>query len=166
VTGPGDARPEGEPQSGAPLFTFDAEKRIRSWNKAAEEFTGMTAGEVVGRSCWEVLCSHDEAGGMVCHPGCSFHRLLGEGWPVLPPTLVIRTSAGTRRAHVPMLVIEDQAVYAALLLEPGDVAAPASTTAAQDGPAPALTQRQQAVLVCSPTASRRARSQPSFTCRS
>lgn len=146
MTGPGEVRPEGEPRSGAPLFTFDAEKRIRSWNKAAEEFTGITAEEVVGRSCWEVLCSHDEAGALVCHSGCAFHRLLRERWPVSPPTLVIKTATGTRRARVPMVVLQDQNIFAALMLEPGDAAGPASPPWVEDGPPPALTQRQQTVL--------------------
>lgn len=146
VTGPGDVRPEGEPRSGAPLFTFDAEKCIRSWNKAAEEFTGITAEEVVGRPCWAVLCSHDEAGALVCHPGCSFHRLLCERWPVSPPTLVIKTATGTRRAHVPMVVLQDQKIFAALMLEPGEAAGPVSPPWVEDGPPSALTQRQQTVL--------------------
>ena len=146
MTGPDDVRPEGEPRSGAPLFTFDAAKRIRSWNKAAEEFTGLTADEVIGRSCWEVLCSHDEEGGLVCHSGCSFHRLLRERWPVSPPTLVIKTATGTRRADVPMVVLRDETIFAALLLEPGAAAGPASPPSAEDGPPPALTQRQRTVL--------------------
>jgi PAS domain S-box-containing protein len=64
----------GDPLSGAAMFTFDADKRIHSWNEAAERLTGLTADEVVGRPCWDVLCAHDEDGGVVCHAGCSFHR--------------------------------------------------------------------------------------------
>lgn len=146
MNGPGEAWPEGEPHSGAPLFTFDADKRIRSWNKAAEEFTGITADEAVGRACWEVLCSHDEDGGLVCHAGCSFHRLLSERWPVTPPTLVIKTATGTRRAHVPMVVLQDRSMYAALMLEPADAGVPGDAPSADDGPPPSLTQRQRTVL--------------------
>ena len=108
MTDPGTPGREGELLSGAPMFTFDAEMRIRSWNSAAEGLTGIPAGEVVGRACWEALCAHDEAGSLVCHNGCSFHRLLRERWPIAPPTLVIKTSTGTRRANVPMVVVEDQ----------------------------------------------------------
>ena len=146
MSGPGTAWPEGQPFSGAPLFTFDADMRIRSWNKAAEEFTGIAADEAVGRSCWEVLCSHDEAGGLVCHSGCSFHRLLSERWPVSSPTLVIKTATGTRRAHVPMVVLQDRVLFAHLLLEPVDAAVPDDSPAAADGPPPKLTQRQRTVL--------------------
>lgn len=139
-----DSRPAANPRSGAALFTFDADKRIRSWNPAAEELTGLTADEVVGRSCWEVLCAHDEAGGLVCHSGCSFHRLLQERWPVAPTTLIVRTATGTRRLLVPMVVLDERKLFAALMLEPGEPA-PSPETAAS-GPRPELTPRQTTVL--------------------
>lgn len=133
--------------SGAALFTFDVSQRIRSWNKAAEETTGISADEVVGHYCWEVLCGHDETGGIVCHAGCSFHRLLVERWPVAPPTLVIRTSSGTRRVRVPMITVDDRTLFAALLLDPGEPAAGRPAPVSDDGlPAPSLTRRQRTVL--------------------
>lgn len=133
--------------SGAALFTFDASQRIRSWNKAAEDATGIPADEVVGRFCWEVLCGHDETGGIVCHAGCSFHRLLVERWPVAPPTLVIRTASGTRRVRVPMLALSDGPLFAALLVDPGEAAPPAAAPGQDNGaPAPSLTRRQRTVL--------------------
>lgn len=145
MTAPGTPGREGELLSGAPMFTFDAEMRIRSWNSAAEGLTGIPAGEVVGRACWEALCAHDEAGSLVCHNGCSFHRLLRERWPIAPPTLVIKTSTGTRRANVPMVVVEDRALFAALLLDPGASVEPPSDPA--DGESrPTLTPRQLTVL--------------------
>lgn len=139
------AGPDGGLHSGAALFTFDATQRIRSWNRAAEEATGIAADEVVGRHCWEVLCGHDEAGGIVCHTGCSFHRLLCEGRPVAPPTLTIRTSTGTRRMRVPMITVHERTLFAALLLDPGD-ASLAAPTPVQTGQLPSLTRRQQTVL--------------------
>ena len=145
MTDSGTSHVERELLSGAPLFTFDADMRIRSWNSAAEKLTGIPAGEVVGRACWEALCAHDEAGGLVCHNGCSFHRLLRERWPVSPPTLLIKTSTGTRRAHVPMVVVEDRALFAALLLDPRETDAPTSHPADGESP-PALTPRQMTVL--------------------
>lgn len=134
------------PTSGAPLFTFDSRKRIRSWNRAAEELTGFSADEVVGHACWEVLCSHDEAGHLVCHSGCSYHRLLRERWPVAAPTLVIRTATGTRRVTVPMVVLEDRVLFAGLMLDAGDSLAPSGPPQAAEGAQPSLTQRQLEVL--------------------
>lgn len=143
-TSPGQGS-EGGFHSGAALFTFDATQRIRSWNKAAEEVTGIGADEVVGRYCWEVLCSHDEAGGIVCHAGCSFHRLLRERWPVAPPILMIRTATGTRRFRVPMITVEDRTLFAALLVDPGET--PATAPVPEEGAqATSLTPRQRTVL--------------------
>jgi DNA-binding CsgD family transcriptional regulator len=145
MTDPGASGSERELLSGAPMFTFDANMHIRSWNSAAERLTGTPADEVVGHACWEVLCAHDETGGLVCHTGCSFHRLLKERWPVSPPTLVIKTSTGTRRANVPMVVVEDKTLFAALLLDAGETVV--QTTRPADGESPpTLTPRQLTVL--------------------
>lgn len=37
------------------VCTFDS--RIRSWNSGAEALYGWTADEVIGRDCWDLLCS-------------------------------------------------------------------------------------------------------------
>lgn len=137
--------PNGSPRSGAPLFTFDRNQRIRSWNRAAEEATGIPADEVVGRHCWEALCAHDEQGGLVCHAGCSFHRLLCESWPVAPTTLVVRTTSGPRRMQVPMIALRERELFAAMLLEPGPQGN-GSSGQADDQDVP-LTPRQREVLV-------------------
>jgi DNA-binding CsgD family transcriptional regulator len=134
-------------RSGAALFTFDERQTVLSWNRAAEELTGLRADDVVGRSCWDVLCAHDDAGGLVCHTGCSFHRLLRERWPVAPPTLLIRTADGRKRVRVrvPMVAVEDADVFAALLLEDTQPASESTTTDAEARP-PELTPRQALVL--------------------
>lgn len=134
-----------EPQSGAALFTFDADQRVRSWNKAAEELTGLAAEDAIGRPCWEVICAHDDAGHVICHAGCSFHRLLREQWPVSPPTLVIKTTTGRRRVQVPMVTIADGELFAAVMV---DAAAPVEPVSATDagGELPDLTPRQATVL--------------------
>lgn len=137
-------RADGTFRSGAPLFTFDATKRVLSWNDAAVAATGIPAEDVVGKHCWEALCGHDEAGGIVCHAGCSFHRLLCESWPVAPPLLTIRTSSGTRRMRVPMITLEERTLFAALLLDAGEAAPVAAASEATQ--VPALTPRQQEVL--------------------
>lgn len=133
------------PTSGAPLFSFDEEQRIRSWNREAERLTGYPAHEVVGKHCWEVLCFHDESGGLVCHRACSFHRLLRERWLVKPPTLVVRTKEGPKRMTVPMVVLQDRMLFAALMLEAGASDEPV-VPADEHGRMPQLTQRQRLVL--------------------
>jgi DNA-binding CsgD family transcriptional regulator len=127
------------------MFTFDGEQRVRSWNRAAEELTGLAAEDAIGRPCWEVICAHDDAGHVICHTGCSFHRLLRERWPVSPPTLMIRTATGRRRVQVPMVTIEDGELFAAVMVE---ATAPAETApvVVEDDPPPDLTTRQATVL--------------------
>lgn len=103
------AREENPPMAGQPattfrcgdaLFAFDSELAIVSWNRAAEELTGVSAEEAIGRSCWEVLGGHDDHGDMVCHPGCSIARLARESWPVAGQTILINTRDVRRRVHV------------------------------------------------------------------
>jgi PAS domain S-box-containing protein len=85
--------------SGDPVLTFDEELEIVSWNTAAEQLTGIAAGDAVGRHCWELLGGHDLQGNVVCHPGCSYARIAREGRPVVGHDLVVKTVRG-RRAFV------------------------------------------------------------------
>ena len=92
-------------RSGDALVVFDEELRIVSWNQAAEELTGATAEEAIGRRCWEMLGGTEEDGALACHPGCSHARLAREGWPVRSHTLEIRTSAGRRRVALSTIAL-------------------------------------------------------------
>ncbi len=84
-------------RSGDVLFTFDCDLTIVSWNRAAEELTGIPAPDAVGKSCWEVVGGIDERGSLVCHAGCSGARLAGQGWPVRCQRLLIKTGAGVKK---------------------------------------------------------------------
>ena len=100
-------RPTKTFRSGDALFAFDPDLTIVSWNRAAEELTGVSAGAAVGRHCWEMLGGHDERGNLVCHPGCSTARLAREGWPVACQGLLIKTREGTRRVAVSTVVVDE-----------------------------------------------------------
>ena len=80
-----------ELRSGDALFAFDGDLTVLSWNRAAEELTGIPAANAVGRRCFEVLGGVDERGSLVCHSGCSGARLAAEGWPVHPQRLRLRS---------------------------------------------------------------------------
>ena len=84
-------------RSGDALFVFDEERRILSWNAAAEELTGISSADAVGKRCWDVVGGLDERGSLVCHPGCSGARLAAEGWPVHCQQLLVKTGSGARR---------------------------------------------------------------------
>jgi PAS domain S-box-containing protein len=100
-------RPTKTFRSGDALFAFDPDLTIVSWNRAAEELTGVSADGAVGRHCWEVLGGHDERGNLVCHPGCSTARLAREGWPVPCQGLLIKTRDGERRVAVSTVAVDE-----------------------------------------------------------
>lgn len=55
------------------VFTVDHNWRIMSFNKAAEEITGISREEAVGRHCWEVFRSN------MCEGDCALKRTMKEG---------------------------------------------------------------------------------------
>jgi DNA-binding CsgD family transcriptional regulator len=131
--------PATEFASGDALLAFDAELTIVAWNRAAEELTGVSADEAIGRRCWEVLAGHDERGNLVCHAGCSTARLARDGWPVPCLGLLIRAGKGKRRVDVSTVAVHepDRSLFLHLVVprcEPSP------------GPAGSLTPRQQEVL--------------------
>ena len=55
------------------VFTVDHEWRITSFNRAAEEITGIARTEAIGRYCWEVFRSN------MCEGDCALRRTMKEG---------------------------------------------------------------------------------------
>jgi PAS domain S-box-containing protein len=94
-------------RSGDALFAFDSDLTVVSWNRAAEDLTGISAEQAVGRPCWEVLSGHDGRGDLVCHPGCSIARLARESWSVGCQQLVIKAGSGSRTVHVSTIALDD-----------------------------------------------------------
>jgi PAS domain S-box-containing protein len=137
-----DTRAE-EFRSGDALFVFDEDLQIRSWNGAAEELTGLTSEEAIGRRCWEVLGGTEEGGSLVCHARCSYARLAREGWPVRCHDLVIRTDAGRRRVALSTIALRgsDPALFLHLMRDVPESAPEAAGTEAID-----VTPRELQVL--------------------
>jgi PAS domain S-box-containing protein len=59
------------------VFTVDMNWRVTSFNRAAEEITGIPRGEALGRLCSEVLKSS------MCEAECALRRTLVSGKPVI-----------------------------------------------------------------------------------
>lgn len=55
------------------VFTVNHEWRIMSFNRAAEEITGIPREEAIGRYCWEVFRSN------MCEGDCALKRTMKEG---------------------------------------------------------------------------------------
>lgn len=52
------------------VFAVDADQRIVSWSAAAEELVGRSAGDVIGRYCYEVVLGNDYEGHPFCRADC------------------------------------------------------------------------------------------------
>jgi PAS domain S-box-containing protein len=128
-------------RSGDALFAFDADLTIVSWNQAAEELTGISADDAVGRYCWEVLGGRDERGNLVCHRGCSTARLARERWPVSRQELLIRAQNGKRPVEVSTIAVDegDRSLFLHVMV-------PRSEPVSPRGPPVLLTTRQHQVL--------------------
>ena len=134
----------GELRSGDAVFRTDADGRIREWNDACEQLTGISAAEAEGRQCWDVVRGRDAHGGMICHRGCSIARLARQGWPVRCADLHLQTPLGAKRLTISTIVLLIEAET--LVLHPLREAADAPCPPSRDLPEPRLTARQREVL--------------------
>jgi PAS domain S-box-containing protein len=59
------------------VFTIDYNWKITSFNRAAEEITGISRKDAIGRHCWEVFRSN------MCEQDCALKRTMEEGRPFI-----------------------------------------------------------------------------------
>lgn len=59
------------------VFTIDYNWKITSFNRAAEEITGILRKDAIGRHCWEVFRSN------MCEEDCALKRTMEEGKPFI-----------------------------------------------------------------------------------
>lgn len=72
------------------VFTVDPEWRITSFNRAAEEITGIPRKEAIGMPCSEVFRSS------MCETGCALRQTLDTGKPVIGKAGYIINAEGNR----------------------------------------------------------------------
>ena len=72
------------------VFTVDMEWRITSFNRAAEEITGVSRKEAIGRRCSEVFRSS------MCGAACALQQTLKTGKPIIGKSGYIIDSDGNR----------------------------------------------------------------------
>ncbi len=72
------------------VFTVDLNWKVTSFNRAAEEITGIKRSEAIGRLCSEVLRSN------LCEQACALRRTLENGNPVINKTCFIINAKGER----------------------------------------------------------------------
>jgi len=62
------------------VFFVDSNKTITYWNRAAENITGYTCADVVGKSCSDNILVHvDEKGTPLCDSGCPLQAAIEDG---------------------------------------------------------------------------------------
>ena len=72
------------------VFTVDLDWRITSFNRAAEEMTGVTREEAMGHKCSEVFRAS------IWESSCALKEALSEGQSIARPLIYILDSAGKR----------------------------------------------------------------------
>jgi PAS domain S-box-containing protein len=79
------------------LFVTDRDQRIVYWSPSAERLLGVSAGAVVGRSCFDVLVGTDYAGHPFCREDCPIASNAAKGRPVRDYEVTVQTTAGDRK---------------------------------------------------------------------
>ncbi|MBI9077942.1 MAG: sigma 54-interacting transcriptional regulator [Desulfatibacillum sp.] len=72
------------------VFTVDHDWRITSFNRAAEEITGVSRQEAVGRLCWEVFRAS------MCETACALRHTMESGEKIINKSAYIVNAAGNR----------------------------------------------------------------------
>ena len=72
------------------VFTVDLNWKITSFNKAAEEITGIKRDQAIGRYCWEIFKAS------ICEQRCALRQTVDSGQPIVNQAIFIVTSKGDR----------------------------------------------------------------------
>ncbi len=72
------------------VFTVDPDLKITSFNKSAEQITGVPAGEAIGRRCSEVLRTN------ICEERCALRQTMETGKTMVHKEIMIVRSDGRR----------------------------------------------------------------------
>jgi PAS domain S-box-containing protein len=76
------------------VIAVDGEQRILLVNRAAEALLGLTARDVLGRPCYEVIRGRDKLGAIVCQQACRAIALAGQGEPIPSTDILTLTKRG------------------------------------------------------------------------
>jgi PAS domain S-box-containing protein len=93
-----------------PAFVTDGNGLIVGWNEAAAELFGLTAADVLGRPCGDVVAGTDECGA-VCSEHCVVQQTLGLRRPLPGFDMQVATQRGRRWCNFSVLSAhEDRSV--------------------------------------------------------
>jgi len=77
-------------------MTLDDAMRIVGWNKALEALLGFSAGDVVGKTCWEAVAGRDVFGNPFCSQFCGVCEALARNEPVSDFEITMQARSGER----------------------------------------------------------------------
>ena len=64
------------------VYFINRDRKITYWNEAAERLSGNTAGEVIGKGCFDNLLGYvDESGTPLCNSRCPLSEVMLDGQP-------------------------------------------------------------------------------------
>jgi PAS domain S-box-containing protein len=85
------------------VFTVDPEWRITSFNKAAEQITGVTHDEAIGQQCCDVFRAS------ICERSCAIRHTIDSGRPVVNKAIFIIDATGRKvPISISTAIIEDE----------------------------------------------------------
>lgn len=84
-------------RTGDAVFVVAPDYHIAYWDSQAEFFTGIKAGEAIGKPCYDVVIGEREGGERFCSWGCSVMRMSQEGRPVTSYDMQVRSPSGGKR---------------------------------------------------------------------
>jgi DNA-binding CsgD family transcriptional regulator len=129
--------------SGSALIGFDADLRVRIWNDAAEELTGTSTEDAVGRHCWELVRGREENGSPFCGPNCELARQVRGGNAVPCCRLILEAADGPRSTAVSTITVEgDDPLYLHVVSDPAEVTPHKRLLTAR----PHVTEREHEIL--------------------
>ncbi len=85
------------------VFTVDSEWRVTSFNRAAEEITGIPREEAIGRRCCEVFRAN------VCETDCVLRKTLETDRPIIKKAIyIVRADGGKIPIEVSTAILRDE----------------------------------------------------------
>ncbi len=99
------------------VYIVDRQRRILFWNKAAEEMTGFSKAEVMGKCCGDNILNHiDENGMLLCRAACPILKVFAEAKP-FDTKVYPKSKSGKRfpvETHISLVYDEEGNVIAAI----------------------------------------------------
>lgn len=84
------------------VFTVDREWRITSFNKAAEQITGVTYDEAIGQQCCDVFRAS------ICERSCAIRHTIDSGQPIVNKAIFLIDASGRKvPISISTAIIED-----------------------------------------------------------